>query len=259
MVIETTLNKSHKETGYGKCNAKNEKSISGAIKINEKEIGDHLNQLVRQSVVEDITEALWGSKVSSSTVSELNQKIYSKIESWRMQPIHGEHPYIFVDGVYLKRSWGGEVQNVSVLVAIGVNAEGSREDKESWSNFFRYLKDRGLKGVKLVISDKASGLVDILGDFFPAAQWQRCVVHWYRNAFNKCPYKHVKTVAAMLKAIHAQEDKEAARQKAVLVADKLRGMKLDSVAKFVEDSVAVKYKEQMKHPMQFQKTESTSI
>ena len=117
--------------------------------------------------VEDITEALWGAKVSSSTVSDLNQKIYSKIESWRMQPIHGEHPYIFVDGVYLKRSWGGEVQNVSVLVAIGVNAEGyreilgvaegSREDKESWSNFFRYLKDRGLKGVKLVISDKASG------------------------------------------------------------------------------------------------------
>ena len=67
--------------------------------------------------VEDITEALWGTKVSPSTVSELNQKIYGKIEEWRMQPIIGEHPYIFVDGVYLKRSWGGEVQNVSALVA----------------------------------------------------------------------------------------------------------------------------------------------
>ena len=126
--------------------------------------------------VEDITEALWGTKVSSSTVSDLNQKICNKIESWRMQPIQEEHPYVFVDGVYLKRSWGGEVQNVSVLVAIGVNsegyreilgvAEGSREDKESWSNFFRYLKERGLNGVKLVISDKASGLVEVLGDFF---------------------------------------------------------------------------------------------
>ena len=63
--------------------------------------------------VEDITEALWGAKVSSSTVSELNQKIYGKIEEWRKQPITGEHPYVFVDGVYLKRSWGGEVQNVS--------------------------------------------------------------------------------------------------------------------------------------------------
>ena len=147
--------------------------------------------------VEDITDALWGTRVSSSTVRELNQQIYEKIESWRMQPIQGDHPYIFVDGIYLKRSWGGEVQNVSVLVAIGVNsdgyreilgvAEGSREDKESWNNFFRYLKDRGLNGVKLVISDKSSGLVEVLGDFFPEAKWQRCVVHWYRNAFSKCP------------------------------------------------------------------------
>jgi transposase-like protein len=197
--------------------------------------------------VEDITEALWDTKISSSTVSDLNKKIYSKIESWRMQPIQGKYPYIFVDGVYLKRSWAGEVHNISVLVAIGVNsdgyreilgvAEGSREDKESWSNFFRYLKERGLDGVKLVISDKASGLVDVLGDFFPEAKWQRCVVHWYRNAFNKCPNKHIKTVTAMLKAIHSQEDKEAARQKAILVAKKMREMKLDSVAKFVEESV----------------------
>ena len=177
--------------------------------------------------VEDITEALWGAKVGSSTVSELNQKIYGKIEEWRMQP------NIFVDGVYLKRSWGGEVQNVSVLVAVGVNdegyreilgvAEGSREDKESWSNFLRYLKDRGLKGVN--------------GDFFPAAKWQRCIVHWYRNAFTMCPWKHIREVVAMLKAIHAQEDKEAARQKAALVAEKLRAMKLERIASFVETSV----------------------
>ena len=147
--------------------------------------------------VEDITEALWGAKVSSSTVSELNQKIYGKIEEWRKQPINGEHPYVFVDGVYLKRSWGGEVQNVSVLVAVGVNedgyreilgvAEGSREDKESWSNFLRYLKERGLKGVRLVVSDKCLGLYEIIGDFFPEAKWQRCIVHWYRNAFTMCP------------------------------------------------------------------------
>ena len=74
--------------------------------------------------VEDITEALWGAQVSSSTVSELNQKICGKIEEWRKPPIDGEHPYVFVDGVYLKRSWGGEVQNVSVLVVLGVNDEG---------------------------------------------------------------------------------------------------------------------------------------
>lgn len=197
--------------------------------------------------VEDITEALWGTKVSSSTVSELNQKIYGKIEEWRMQPIQGEYPYIFLDGIYLKRSWGGEVQNVAVLVAVGVNnegyremlgvAEGSREDKESWTNFLRYLKDRGLKGVKLVVSDKCLGLYEIIGDFFPEAKWQRCIVHWYRNAFTMCPWKHVRDVAAMLKAIHVQEDREAAKQKAALVAEKLRKLKLDKVAEFVENSV----------------------
>ena len=197
--------------------------------------------------VEDITEALWGTKVSSSTVSELNQKIYGKIEEWRTQPITGKHPYVFVDGIYLKRSWGGEVQNVSVLVAVGVNengyreilgvAEGSREDKESWSNFLRYLKERGLHGVRLIISDKCLGLYEIIGDFFPEAKWQRCIVHWYRNAFTLCPWKHIREVVAMLKAIHAQEDKAAARQKSELVAEKLRKMKLDKVAEFVEKSV----------------------
>jgi len=197
--------------------------------------------------VEDITEALWGTKVSSSTVSELNQKVYAQIESWRMEPLTVQYPYIFVDGIYLKRCWGGSVQNVSVLVAVGVNedgyrevigvAEGSREDKESWSNFLRYLKERGLCGVKLIISDKCLGLHEIIGDYFPDAKWQRCVVHWYRNAFSMCPKQKIREVVAMLKAIHAQENREAALQKSQLVAGKLRDMKLEKVASFVEDSV----------------------
>lgn len=77
--------------------------------------------------VEDITEALWGTRVSASTVSELNQKIAGQIEEWRDQPNQGEHAYVFLDGLWLKRSWGGEVKSVSVLVAIGVNQDGSRE------------------------------------------------------------------------------------------------------------------------------------
>ena len=77
--------------------------------------------------VEDITQALWGVKVSSSTVSDLNQKIYEQIEEWRMKPIEGTHPYVYLDGLWLKRSWGGEVKNVSILVAVGVNEDGYRE------------------------------------------------------------------------------------------------------------------------------------
>ena len=96
--------------------------------------------------VEDITETLWGTKVSSGTINNLNQKASKHLEDWRQRPLTGEYPYVYVDGIYLKRCWGGEIQNVSVLVAIGVNkdgfreilgaAEGMKEDKESWLNFF---------------------------------------------------------------------------------------------------------------------------
>ena len=197
--------------------------------------------------VEDITEALWGVKVGPSTVSDLNQKIYDQIEQWRMKPLEGKHPYIFLDGLWLKRSWGGEVRNVSVLVAVGVNedgyreilgvAEGAKEDKESWRNFLRYLKDRGLKGVNLVVSDKCLGLVEALAEFYPDSDWQRCTVHFYRNVWTMVPSGKVKEVSAMLKAIHAQEDLEAARSKAHDVVAKLNTMKLKNAANLVDNGI----------------------
>jgi transposase-like protein len=197
--------------------------------------------------VEDITEALWGTRVSPSTVSELNQKIYGQIEAWRNRPIEGEHAYVYLDGIWLKRSWGGEVKNVAVLVAIGVNqegfreilgvAEGAREDAESWRTFLRHLKERGLKGVRLFISDKCLGLVEALGEFYPEAAWQRCVVHFYRNVLSVAPKGRAKEVAAMLKAIHAQEDRESARQKAEAVVAKLEAMKLPKAAQVVREGI----------------------
>jgi transposase-like protein len=193
--------------------------------------------------VEDITEALWGTRVSPSTVSELNQKIGAQIETWRNQPIEGEHAYVYLDGIWLKRSWGGEVKNVSILVAIGVNqdgyrdvlgvAEGAKEDKASWQGFLRHLKERGLKGVRLFISDKCLGLVESLAEFYPEAAHQRCVVHFYRNVWSLVPATKVRPVAAMLKAIHASEDRASARTKVVQVVAKLREMKLPAAAALV--------------------------
>ncbi len=195
--------------------------------------------------VEDITQALWGSRVSPGTVSKLNQKIYGKIEAWRNRPITGRFPYVYLDGICLKRSWGGEVRNVSVLVAIGVNAEGFREvlgvcegtkeDKEGWSGFLRHLKKRGLTGVRLFISDKCLGLVESLGEFYPKARWQRCIVHFYRNVLSKVPRGRMKAVAAMLKAIHAQEDRPAMTAKLRAVARKLKDMKLSAAAQKVKE------------------------
>ena len=116
--------------------------------------------------VEDITEALWGTKVSPGTVSNLDKKIYGHIERWRNRPIEGRHPYVYLDGIVLKRTWAGEVRNVSVLVAIGVNsegfrdilgvAEGAKEDKAGWLGFLRHLKEGGLSGVELSSATPAS-------------------------------------------------------------------------------------------------------
>jgi putative transposase len=193
--------------------------------------------------VEDITEALWGTRVSPSTVSDLNKKIYGTIEAWRNRPIEGEHPYVYLDGIVLKRSWAGEVRNVSLLVAIAVNGEGYRdilgicegakEDKAGWSGFLKHLKARGLKGVRLIISDACIGLSESAAEFFPEAGWQRCIVHFYRNIFSHMPSTKVREIAAMLKAIHAGEDIVAARQKAVQVIEKLRGLRLTRAAELV--------------------------
>jgi len=193
--------------------------------------------------VEDITEALWGAKVSPGTISNLNKKIYEEIEKWRNEPLKNHYTYVYIDGIWLKRSWAGEVRNISVLVAIGVNndgfreiigvAEGSKEDKESWKNFLMYLKSRGLERIDLVISDKSLGLIEVIPDFYPKAKWQRCMVHFYRNIFSLVPHGKVKEVATMLKAIHAQENIEEARRKRDMVAQKLVEMKLGKAAEAV--------------------------
>ena len=197
--------------------------------------------------VEDISEALWGSRVSASTISDLNQKAYVHIEEWRNRKLSGKYPYVYVDGIYLKRNWGGEFENVSILVAIGVDedgyrevigaAEGMKEDAESWKNFLVWLKERGLDGVKLVIGDKCLGMYNAVAEVFPEAKYQRCTVHFYRNVFSVTPRKHTREVSRMLKAIHAQESKEAARKKARDVVEKLRSMRLNEAAKKVEDGI----------------------
>ena len=197
--------------------------------------------------VEDITEALWGTRVSAGVVSKLNKQVYEKIEAWRTSPIQGRYSYVYLDGIVLKRTWADEIRNVSILVAFGVNEEGYREilgamegakeDRAGWGKFVESLKARGLQGVRLFISDKCMGLVESLSEYYPEALWQRCVVHFYRDVFSNVPSTKVKEVAAMLKAIHAQEDRQAMLEKADAVVDKLKAIKLSSAAKTVEEGI----------------------
>ena len=198
--------------------------------------------------VEDITVALWGTRVSSGTVSKLNKKVYWRIEAWRNRPIEGEHLYVYLDGIALKRSWAGEVKNVAVLVAIGVDQEGFRcilgvqeghkENRTGGGGFLEHLKGRGLKGVRLVVSDACMGLVESVAEYYPDSDWQRCVIHFYRNVFSHVPRGKLRQVSAMLKAIHPQESREAAPEKANRVVEGLKEMRLGNAAKLVEEKIA---------------------
>lgn len=195
--------------------------------------------------IEDVSEILWGSGVSAGTVSNLNEKAYRSVEEWRSRPLSGSYPYVFVDGIYLKRSWGGSFENVSVLVAIGVDGDGRREiigcaegfteSKDSWKGFLLWLKARGLSGVRMVTGDKCQGMVGALEEVFPEARYQRCTVHFYRNVLSRVPKQKRALVAKMLKAIHAQESEGASEAKALEVAGELERMRLAAAAGTVRE------------------------
>lgn len=127
--------------------------------------------------IEGVSEILWGVGASAGTVSNLNEKAFESVDAWRTRPLSGGYPYLFVDGVYLKRSWGGSYENVAVMVAIGVNSEGRREiagraegfaeSREFWKEFPLRPRGRGLSGVRLVTGDKSLGMLGALEEVFP--------------------------------------------------------------------------------------------
>lgn len=141
----------------------------------------------------------------------------AQIDEWRNRPLERSYPYLFVDGVWHKRTWGGSVENVSVLVAIGVDdtghrevvgvAEGMKEDRASWEQFVRSLIERGLRGVRLVVGDRCAGLVATVNSMLPDARYQRCTVHFMRNVLSRVSRKHAAWAAGALKAVFAMESR----------------------------------------------------
>ena len=116
--------------------------------------------------------------------------------------------------------------------------EGAKEDKSGWSAFLRHLVDRGLNGVQLIISDACRGLMESAAEYLPDAQWQRCMVHFYRNVFSHMPATRVREVSHMLKAIHAQESRDAADRKARTIVEDLRAAKMHTAADLAERGVS---------------------
>ena len=186
--------------------------------------------------IEDVGEIPWGAGVSAGTVSNLNGKAFKAVDEWRCRPLTRAYSYIHIDGIYLKRSWSGSYENVAVMAAIGANEDGYREvigcvegfteSKERWRGFLSWLKSRELRGARMFTGDKAAGMVGSIAEVFPGAKYQRCTVHFYRNALAKVPKSKRSQVEAMLKAIHAMESREAASAKAGSVATELESMKL---------------------------------
>ena len=197
--------------------------------------------------VDDISQLLWGERMPSQTLSDRLKRVYAGIETWRNRPLEAEYPYVFMDGVWHKRSWGGSVENVSVLVAIGVNAEGHREvigvaegmkeDAASWRQFVRGMIERGLKGVRLVVGDRCAGLVSTVNEMLPKAGYQRCTVHFMRNVLSKVPPSHRKWASAALKAVFAMESRHAALDKAETVASEMESRKLRAAAGCLREGI----------------------
>ena len=197
--------------------------------------------------VDDISQLLWGDRMPSQTLSDKLKRVYTEIDEWRTRPLEDEYPYVFVDGVWHKRSWGGSVENVSVLVAIGVGkhghreaipvGEGMREDSGSWEQFFRGMIERGLKGVRLVVGDRCAGLVSTVDSMLPKARYQRCMVHFMRNVLSKTPPSHREWASAALKAVFAMESRESALDKAERVATEMESRKLKAASNCLREGI----------------------
>ena len=197
--------------------------------------------------VDDVSQLLWGDRMPSQTLSDKLKKVYADIDEWRGRPLGQEYPYVFMDGVWHKRCWGGSVENVSVLVAIGVGmdgrrevlsvAEGMKEDSESWHEFIKGMLARGLKGVRLVTGDRCAGLVAAVNELLPGARYQRCMVHFERNILAKVNPKNRDWAADALKAIFSMESRDKALEKAESVAKDMEARKLREAAKCLREGI----------------------
>ncbi len=197
--------------------------------------------------VDDTGQLLWGDRMPSQTLSDKLKRVYAEIDGWRNRPLGSEYPYVFMDGVWRKRSRGGHVENVSVPVAIGINAdghreviavdEGMRENSASWEQFFRGMVDCGLRVVRLVVGDRCAGLVPTVNSMPPKARYRRCMARFMRNVLSKTPPTHREWASAALKAIFAMESRESALAKAETVAAEMESRRLKAAANCLREGV----------------------
>jgi transposase-like protein len=196
--------------------------------------------------VDDLVQAMGLSGISKSPVGKLCKDIDERVGAFLDRPLVGEWPYLWLDATYLKQREGGRIVSVAAIIAVAVSTEGKREivglhigpsEAETfWSTFLKSLARRGLRGVKLVISDAHEGLKAAIRRVF-GSSWQRCRVHWMRNALSYVPKGQQSMVSAALRQAFIQPDRAQASQTLRHVADQLR-QKWPKLAAFIDESEA---------------------
>jgi putative transposase len=194
--------------------------------------------------VDDLVKAMGGTGVSKSQVSRMCEQIDERVKAFLDRPLEGDWPYVFIDATYVKVRRNHRIVSVAVIVAVGVNADGRREvlgmdvgpsEAETfWTEFLRKLRRRGLRGVKLVISDAHEGIKAAVAKLMNAT-WQRCRVHTMRNALAHAGKNSRRVVSAFMATAFAQDSAEAAKAQWRRVADQLRP-KLSKLAAFMDEA-----------------------
>ncbi len=194
--------------------------------------------------VDDLVKAMGMSGVSKSQVSRLVEEIDEKVQAFLTRPIEGDWPYLWIDATYVKVRQAGRIVSVAVIVAVGVNGDGRREvlgldvgpsEAETfWTGFLRSLARRGLRGVKLVVSDAHGGIKAAVSKIMNCT-WQRCRVHFMRNLLAHAGKSGRSMVSAFVGTAFAQEDAGAARAQWRKIADQLRP-KLPKLAGFLDEA-----------------------
>jgi putative transposase len=179
--------------------------------------------------IERLAKAMGIENISAGQVSEINKELTAQADSFRKRPLEEEYPFLWIDALYDKVRVDGKVISMALMIAYGVNKAGSREilavepmfdeSEDSWRDFFRKLKARGLQRVCLCISDASRGIQAAVRKEWLGATWQRCKVHFMRNILAKVPHREKARFAERLKQIWTQPDAHSARKMASLLAD----------------------------------------
>lgn len=195
--------------------------------------------------VEGLVRSLGMEGISKSEVSRICLGLDEEVERWRHQPLIDRYPYLWLDATYIKVRQAGRVTGQAVVVAFAVKETGEREvigieagpseDAAFWTEFLRSLVSRGLRGLQLVISDAHVGLREAIGTVLVGASWQRCRVHFLRNALARVPKSAQAVTAAAIRTIFAQPDRQTAGDQLRRVADSLR-LRFGNVATLLEDA-----------------------